>query len=320
MMKDRKTRILVAMDTSNFEYMCVFVALSRWEKYHSDEASAVLAEDHWHTDQENLPDLLNYDSFRKTIRLAVQDKLEGFRNILKRNHEFELDTASGIDVLFVVDDKLDNNFRKVIYPGYKAQRKAMRQRFNVSKAKAYIHNVVFKELDIEETMGYHIVKVDKCESDDVIAILMKNYTDYMLRVIISSDRDYLQIDDVVQYDQWGNKVERKLDENITDEILSRNDYLLFKIIFGDQSDNIPHVFDKCGKVKSYRLVKDKQRLRTLLKENNAAYERFSMNMSLIDFKYIPKENEERIMKVLDEKLSKENPAEESFDINECMIV
>lgn len=309
--KDRSTRILVAMDTSNFEYMCIFVAQKRWEKYHSNEAVTVLAEDHWHTDQDNLPDLLNFDSFKKTLKMVVQDKLNSFKSYLKQNHEYELESASGIDVVFVLDDTLSSNFRKSLFPEYKAQRKVQGQRFDVGKAKAYIHNVIFKELGLEDIMGYKIVKVPGCESDDVIAVMMETYKDYMLRVIISSDRDYLQLDDVVQYDQWGNKITRTLDESVTTEVLSRNDYLLFKIIFGDTSDNIPHVFEKCGKVKSYRLVKDKERLRTLLKEDNNAAERFRLNMSLIDFRYIPEENRQAIRDIVGKRLDEDDISQEA---------
>lgn len=317
--KDRSTRILVAMDTSNFEYMCIFVAQKRWEKYHSNEAATVLAEDHWHTDQDNLPDLLNFDSFKKTLRMVVQDKLNSFKSYLKQNHEYELESASGIDVVFVLDDTLSNNFRKSLFPEYKAQRKVQGQRFDVGKAKAYIHNVIFKELGLEDIMGYKIVKVPGCESDDVIAVMMETYKDYMLRVIISSDRDYLQLDDVVQYDQWGNKITRTLDESVTTEVLSKNDYLLFKIIFGDTSDNIPHVFEKCGKVKSYRLVKDKERLRTLLKEDNNAAERFRLNMSLIDFRYIPEENRQAIRDIVGKRLDEDDISQEADEFDGIII-
>lgn len=314
---DRSTRILLVVDSSNFEYMCIHAAARRWEKDHADEAKLVLKE-LWETDQDNLPELLNYDSFRRTLNFVVQDKLELVRAIVSRNHPQEVDFASGMDVVFTIDDRLENNFRKKLYPDYKAQRKKTRQRFQVGTVKAYIHDVVFQNLGLEDVHGYKLVKVEGCESDDLIAAIMNHYTDYMCRILISSDKDFLQLRNVNQYDTWGKKVERTI-RDVTDEPMSRSDFLLWKIIRGDASDNIKNVFPKYGDKKCFNLVHNRAKLREMLEESNAAAERYKLNSVLIDFRRIPESCIERIISVVDAKLAEARADEDSL-AEDCMVL
>ena len=74
-MFDRSTRILVVIDSSNFEYVCINNAVSNWERENAAEASTVLREAK-DTDQENLPNLLNYNSFKRRLSESVQRKFD----------------------------------------------------------------------------------------------------------------------------------------------------------------------------------------------------------------------------------------------------
>lgn len=315
---DNSSRVLVVVDASNFEYMCIFAAANRWESLCSDEAGSVLKESVWKTDQENLPELLNFYSFRRVLKFVVQDKLEQIRTIVSRNHQGEIDCATDVDVFFAVDGDLDKNFRKRLYPGYKAQRENTKQRFSIKNLKPYIQDVLFTELGVETALGYKIVKVEGCESDDIIATIFMNYTGYMSRILFSSDRDFLQLKDVIQYDCWGKRIERVI-RDISDEPVSRSDFLLWKIVRGDVSDNIKNVFPKYGNKKSWALVKNRVKLRQMLLEDNDAAERFKLNSTLIDFRHIPKDYVERITKVVDEKM-KERSFSGEFSLDECMVV
>ena len=102
---DRSSKILVAVDTSNFEYVCIFAAASRWEKLYSDEANGVLNYP-GKTDQDNLPELLNFNSFRRTLKFVVQEKLEFIRSIVSLNHQSEIDCATDIDFIFAIDGNI----------------------------------------------------------------------------------------------------------------------------------------------------------------------------------------------------------------------
>ena len=315
-MVDKSSRILLAVDTSNFAYTCLYSAVNKWESEHSDEASVVLKET-WETDQENPPELLNYDTFRRSLSLVVQDKLSYLNTIVQTKHPDEVSTASGIDVILALDDTLDNSFRKKLYPEYKSQRKMSKVRFKISTVKNYILDVILKELNVETTLGYKIVKVVGCECDDIIATLMINHPEYMCRIIISSDRDFLQLDNVSQYNMWGEKIERTI-KDVSETPLTRSDFLLWKIVRGDTSDNIKNVFPRVGDKKSYVLVQDRDMLKQKLSESNDAVERFKLNKQLIDFRNIPEDIRDKALAVIDEKLKES--VDSDFNVDNCMII
>ena len=316
-MIDRSTRILIAVDVSNFAYTCIFSAVKAWKKKHSDEAELTL-KDKWKTDQDDLPDLTRLQSFRRVLNFEVQNRYDLVNGIVSKNHPDMVDCATGVDIVFSFDCILEDNFRKKLYPEYKAQRSRVPQQFDVQSAKRYIQDVIFAELDFERTRGVKFLKVDGCESDDIISTVVNRCQDYMLKVVVSSDRDFLQLKDTFQYNCWGEKIERKITD-VTDEPIKRDEFLLWKIIRGDISDNIKNVFPRYGDKKSFDLVRDRDRLRQMLKEDNSATERFQLNMSLIDFRKIPRDIEEKIWKVAEKKLSEVESVTE-FSLDECMVI
>ncbi len=319
MEEGKNNRILLVVDVSNFEHVVLNSACSGWVNKHKDESSFLKSPTQ--TDQDNLPNLLTIDSFVRFLHKEVQDRLESLTWIVKSNHQTEVDASDGIDVVFSEDSPISGNFRKKLYPEYKAQRNLLRYSYNKSVIKAYIQDVIFKELDIENKLGYRVVKVEGCESDDIIAVLMNNYKNYSCRILVSSDRDFLQLEDVNQYDMWGQKVTFKI-KNHDDFSLTPKEFLYWKIVRGDNSDNIKHVFPKYGDVKSYNLIKDRPTLKKMLTESQEAAERFLLNKKLIDFREIPKEMEGRIMKAIEEKIGTPSQKEEveKFSVESCLTI
>lgn len=318
--KEKINRVLIVMDVSNFDYYSIYSASGDWYRYNTDEFNSIVKPKN-ETDQDNLPNILVSDNFRRILHKTVQKKLESLNWIARNNHQDELNLSEGIDIVFTEDSSLDQNFRKKLYPEYKAQRKLIPKQYNVSVLKEYIQNVIFKELEIEKRYGYKIIKVDGCESDDIIAVLMKKYDNYACRILISSDRDFLQLENVNQYDFGGNRIERIVKGN-EDYVLNTKEYLLWKILKGDPSDNIKNVFPRFGDIKSYRLVKDKPTLKKMLSESQEAYNRFKMNKTLIDFREIPPEIEEKIYKAIKTKMDEINVKHEieEFSLNSCMEI
>ena len=316
-MIDCRNRVLFVMDLSNFEYQTVFSAERDWKKMYPDESSFLMNK--WITDQDNLPDLLNHQTYRRVLNRTVQTMFDKMLGIAKKWHQSEIDSAEGMDVFLTEDDRLAGNFRKKLYPEYKQQRKAKLYEFDVFKSIDYVRNVVFKDLGFEDKLGYKIVKVEDCESDDIIAVLMNRYKDYMCRILISSDRDYLQLENVNQYNGFGIQVEPYVKTTTGKVILERKDFLLWKIIRGDPSDNIKGLFPGVGDVKSIPLAQDREKLKQLLREDNAAAMRYKLNRELIDFRKIPQEIVTKIGKALDEKMAEIVP-EEKIDFGECIVV
>ena len=76
-------------------------------------------------------------------------------------------------------------------------------------------------------------------------------------------------------------------KNINCEITA-NDFLLFKIIVGDSSDDIPNIKDGIGPKRAFDLVTDKNKLKKLLTEDKITAQAFARNKKLIAMSEIPK--------------------------------
>lgn len=272
-------------------YYVIFGAFNEFLK-ESDQAKPFENVDE--IDQTDLPNILNCTDFKKSLHTFFMKRLQTVDWILKKYLQEEIDSASNIDFLFVLDDKLSHSFRKKLFPEYKATRKLKKQAFNVQKVKDYIVDVLIPELQLEDKFCYKLVKVQEAEGDDVIAATMRNFNDYMLKVLIASDKDFLQIEGIRQFNLDGKEVKRTI-ADIEDELTS-TEFLLWKIIRGDVSDNIKSCFEKYGDKKSYKLVKDNDTLRKMLTENADARRQFALNKSLIDFTQMPSELNDKIVK------------------------
>ena len=290
-------KILVVVDQSYFEYYVLFGAVNKFQKRKPDEARTLIkaAED---TDQSNLPDLLVSSTFRKILKEMTMKRCEVLNWVLKQNFQDEFDMADQVDIVFAQDDRVSKSFRKDIYPEYKLQRAFAPKSFKTQPIKEYINNVIFKDLDVEARYGYRFVKVDGAEGDDVIATIMKSLDGYMLKILFASDKDFLQIDGIKQFDLSGKEVLRKWG----DEELSAHDFMMMKLLLGDVSDNIPKVFDKVGPKKALKLIHDNDALKAKLKENQASAKQFKMNKKLICFSEIPKELRDKILEKVNEKV------------------
>lgn len=283
-------------------YTCLFGAARDFTENHADEAALWIkpAEE---TDQNNLPNLLNCDLYKKLLKKFVMRRLESVDNIARENFQSELDEAEVIDIVFAMDDKLVHSFRKDMYPEYKAQRALVKRQFQLQPIKDYIVDVIFKELDIQEQYGYKIIKVEGAEGDDVIATtLLKLKDDYIGMMLIASDRDFLQIEGLREFDLFGKEAVRDLGG----EIVSARDYLLGKILMGDRSDNIKQVFTRCGPKTALRWTKDKASLKRVLKEDQSLAARYLLNKKMISFEQIPQDLSDKILRAVNESLHK-NP-------------
>ena len=235
--------------------------------------------------------------------------------VLRQNFQDEIDIADQVDTIFAMDDRVSKSFRKEIYPEYKLQRAFCPKSYQIQPIKDYIFNVIFKELDVENSYGYRMVKVDNAEGDDVIACIMNKLNGYMLKVLFASDKDFLQIDGIRQFDLKGKEVKRI----IADEELSAKDFLLVKLLLGDGSDNIPKVFDGVGPKKVLKLIHDKDLLKKKLKENQNSVKQYKLNEQLISFAKIPTNLKDTILEKVNEAVFEFNKAKESdIDLSEFM--
>lgn len=313
-MSRKQNKLLVVVDTSYFLYYVIFGAVSRFQKRYPKEASLWIkpAEE---VDQENLPDLLNCVNFRKILKEMTMKRCEVIDWVLKQNFQDDLDAADQIDYIFAMDDKVRNSFRKELYPEYKAQRALGLKQYKVQPIKDYITGTIFKELDVETKYGYKLVKVDGAEGDDVIAIIMKSLNGYMRKILFASDHDFLQIENVDQYDLRGKHVLPV----VGNTQVSSSQYLLSKILLGDGADNIPKVFKGVGPKKALNLIMDPIKLDEMLKESQDSANQYILNEKLISFDKIPKDLHDRILESVNEQMYKlEKISQDEIDLSMFM--
>lgn len=309
-----KNSILTVIDGSYFLYYVIFGAVRKYEELYRLEAKTMIksAEE---TDQSNLPDLLVSDAFRSVLKKNLIERCETVDWILKQNFQDEIDLAEHIDILFVQDDSASKSFRKSIFPEYKAQRKLVKKSYDLFKIKQYIMDVLFPELNIVKQFNYHTVFVNGAEGDDIVACTMKNFNDYMLKVLIASDHDFQQIEGIHQFDLRGSEIKTKIKIKKEDVFLNPNEALLLKILTGDGSDNIPSICERMGNVTAYKYIQNKDQLKQLLIENQDAAKQFKVNKSIIDFNQIPNDLSKHIIEEVGKILSNIDNENKEDDIN-----
>lgn len=138
---------------------------------------------------------------------------------------------------------------------------------------------------LEKTTDLFVMKVDSCEADDVIAVLTKEFKEQQPIWIISSDKDFLQLQEknkVSIYDQHKAAFKPDVDTKL---------YTLIHTMIGDKSDNIKAIRPRLGEKTALKILKD---LPDLLKTDPNINAAFKFNQVLIDFNYIPEDIQTRI--------------------------
>jgi hypothetical protein len=204
-------------------------------------------------------------------------------------------------------------WRKDIFPFYKSNRKRDRAQINVNWTD--IFNALNKiKLEIKDNFPYKVIEVDGAEADDVIAILCKNLSEKT--VIISSDKDYLQLQSNPLVKQYSPKAKRFLVSKNAQQELKE------KIIRGDKGDGIPNFLSPDNSlalgIKQKSIMSKK--VETWLKKdvgelNKFSYNRFDRNARLIDFNYIPKEISESILIEFTKSVPKQRQAKFNYFID-----
>lgn len=224
-------------------------------------------------------------------------RCESLEYYAKACFQDEIDSMDKIDIIFANDRPVSHNFRKQLYPEYKLQRQLAPKSFNIYNIRNYVVNVLFKELELEEKYGYRFIEVDGAEGDDVIATIMNKCSDdYAFKILFASDRDFVQLENVHQINLFGKEV---LCE-VGNEPVTRQEYLLTKILVGDTSDNIKQVFPRVGPKRALALVRDKEALKKKLNENQDAAKQYQLNKKLISFSEIPDELTQKIIEKFNE--------------------
>jgi 5'-3' exonuclease len=204
------------------------------------------------------------------------------------------------NVIFAIDCKRHEIWRKDLAPNYKGKRDDKTPMFNTQPSKDYITNVV---VPLYVAQGAIALQIPRTEADDIIGIIVQNNRDVDMHHVIASDKDLLQLTgkNYRQYDANGTiipkvslfkdvaKSSRFKDRDFSKEIvdLDAKDMIFFKTLMGDKSDCIDPIHKGCGPVKAYNYLRDKKLLGEAVRNIPNTMETLQLNTKLMNFKFIP---------------------------------
>ena len=185
-----------------------------------------------------------------------------------------------------------NPWRREFFPNYKANRKKLREEDDKDWGVIFNTLQVIKD-ELRDNFPYRYMYVERCEADDIIAVLSKHIKEDIL--IISGDKDFQQLQSLENVIQWS--------PNLNKQVVCQDPSLFLKehILTGDKSDGIPNILssDDCmvegiRQTPLRKPIKDKY-LRISIENDDKYYRNYLRNQTLIDFDFIPKDIEDRIL-------------------------
>ena len=214
-----------------------------------------------------------------------------------RTHVKNFKTEYG-EVILCCDNR--KYWRKEYFPFYKANRKKTRDKSDLDWH--LIFDILGKlKQELKDNFPYKVIDVEGAEADDIIGTLVPIYSPHQKILILSSDGDFLQLQnykDVKQYNPSQKKYVKS--ENPILELKE-------KIIRGDKGDGIPNMFSPSDCfVRDLRQKPITQKtLEKYLSEDvkNFSYDEavnFGRNQTLIDLTFIPQEIKEKIINTYEE--------------------
>ena len=198
------------------------------------------------------------------------------------------------DLVICCDSK--KSWRKDIFPFYKANRKSTRAKDDID------WNGIFEVInsiteDLKSKFPYAVISVDQAEADDIIGVLVKNYYRNEKIMIVSSDKDFLQLQKYYSVEQYSPTQKKLLQSN------SPYQYLKEHIMKGDRGDGIPnflsdddtYVTDK----RSKKILKTKLEAWKNLDPTEFCNEKmmrgWKRNQQLVDLSHTPQDIKQKIV-------------------------
>lgn len=146
--------------------------------------------------------------------------------------------SHGPEVIIACDNK--KYWRRDIFPHYKASRKKIRE------ASGHDWPTIFECLskikqELKDYSPYKVIDVDTSEADDIIAVLTMKYSATQKVMILSSDKDFAQLQKYPNVDQYSPILKKHIKEPLPAAQLKQ------LIIRGDKGDGIPNILsaDDC---------------------------------------------------------------------------
>ena len=207
--------------------------------------------------------------------------------------------SHGPEIVIACDNK--KYWRREIFPHYKAGRKKARE------ASGHDWSTIFDCLnkirdELKVNSPYKVLDVDSAEADDIIAVLALKYSATQKIMILSSDKDFAQLQKYPNVEQFSPILKKSIKEPFPSAQLKQ------LIIRGDKSDGIPNILTKDdvfvtgGRQKPITEVKIIGWMNQEPKEfcNEDMLRNYARNEMLIDLTRIPESLKEDILHTYDE--------------------
>lgn len=263
------TKYHIFIDGSYFTFFRFHALINWWKLSHKDEPCVDL-----HLNEEFIEKFSSI--FIKKLREIP--KLVGLHK--DKSAEFEFYIGK--------DCPQETIWRKKLYAEYKGNRPNYNEADN--KPGPFFKLAYNEPTSLFQTAlpNAKFINHEHLEADDCIAIYSREILEtepYDEVIIITSDMDYLQLiqQRVHIYDLKGKNLAQKMNFDCPKK------ELLYKIIVGDKSDNIPSVFPKCGKITAKKYCDNIELFQFKLEEKTEYMNNYKHNKTLIDFNEIPLE-------------------------------
>jgi len=227
------------------------------------------------------PDITNANE--DMIRHMVINSLRGFNVKFKSKYG-----------KMVLCSDAGDPWRRDIFPHYKYSRKKGREEstFDWDNIFNIITNI---KNEIKDNFPYVVMYNEKCEADDIIATLVKYYYQDEPIMIVSGDKDFIQLQQYKNVQQYA-----PIQKQMVGEDIDPKQFLLEQILKGDRSDGVPNILSEDDVFVTGEKQKPmtKKRIEEFSnKSNHTDYigKNWSRNENLIDLTKIPKVYEDAII-------------------------
>ena len=211
-----------------------------------------------------------------------------------RHNRVKFKEEFGNDIVICCDS--GNVWRKDIFPYYKARRKVDREASPLNWNSFFEAMANIRE-EIKNNFPYKVIRVERAEADDIIAVLVKELHNSEKILILSGDKDYQQLHRYRNVAQYSPVLKKYVKCNDPEK------YLKEHILKGDVGDGVPNVLsDDTVFVQGKRQTPlTAKRMAALMGEepekamNTITLKNYSRNQNLVDFNYIPSYIHDEIM-------------------------
>ena len=201
------------------------------------------------------------------------------------------------EIVICADNK--NVWRRDVFPYYKANRRKARTESDLDWGALFdvIHKI---KAEMQEFFPYKVLHIERCEADDIIGTVVHEYgtelnTGTEKILILSGDKDYIQLHKYANVDQYDPVRKRWIKNSHPDK------YLQEQILKGDVGDGVPNILsaDNCLAVGDRQKPMTSKRMETLIASPETMNEetrlRYNRNKKMIDLSEVPEDLKEKIL-------------------------